>query len=501
MTPLSALQANKPLLIVLAATVTAAWLMASFLNPLGLSPDYRIRLSTGLKLAQYQRLLFFYAHKDLFPVASIAEIPADTPEAAEALLRDRGDSIVMELSNTVRAGDNGKIWLLLPEYWLFGKTLTATPRLANYGLFAIAILVLLINLLRVRRYTLAVFLVAFLASNPFQLFEVVVNPNVFGLPISIFILMTGLHVPIIFNSRAPSWGKVVLLALVSGVLLATVKEIRTEPVVIAGALLLVYLTIPKATVMVRVLTAGLFVGALLVTSSLWGRYWDAKLEQATDVVASVGGHVLPEGIRQAHHEFWHPIWAGLGDFGTDKGFVWLDTAAYAQVIPILRRDFGMTLNWSGGYFLDDFYDEARIYRKKISDIPEYHQVIKKIVLDTIGNDPLWYAGILWKRFNRILTDQTPVRIGVGGLTVLAFKYHGSLAILLLLGVIWGRRWPETKLLVLSAATSLTPFLIFSGKGATYYSLYHIVAAAIGIAMTVAYVRARMGRASAGASVA
>ena len=76
-----------------------------------------------MKLAQYQRLLFFYAHKDLFPVATIAAIPADTPEAADTLLRERGDSIVMELANTVRAGDNGKIWLLLPEYWLFGETL------------------------------------------------------------------------------------------------------------------------------------------------------------------------------------------------------------------------------------------------------------------------------------------------------------------------------------------------------------------------------------------
>jgi len=175
---------------------------------------------------------------------------------------------------------------------------------------------------------------------------------------------------------------VLLLALISGVLLATVKEIRTEPVIIAAPLLLIYLMIPKAAMKMRSLAAGLFVCALLITSSLWGRYWDSKLEEATEVVASVGGHVLPEGIRQAHHELWHPIWCGLGDFGTDRGFKWLDTAAYAQVIPILRQDFGMTVNWSGGYFLDDYYDEAQVYRKKISEIPEYHQVIKGIVQDT-----------------------------------------------------------------------------------------------------------------------
>ena len=465
--------------------------MTSFWNLPDVSADYRIQLSTGMKLAEYQRLLFFYVHKDLFPVASVAPIPADTPEIADALLRDLGGSIVMELANAVRAGDNGKIWLLLPDYWLFGETLTATPRLANGGLFTIAIVVLLINLLRVRQAILAVLLVVFLGSNPFQLFETIANPNVFGLPISIFILMTGLHIPIIFNDRAQSWAMVLLLALISGVLLATVKEIRTEPVIIAAPLLLVYLTIPKAAMKMRSLAAGLFVCALLITSSLWGRYWDSKLEEATEVVASVGGHVLPEGIRQAHHELWHPIWCGLGDFGTDRGFKWLDTTAYAQVIPILRQDFGMTVNWSGGYFLDDYYDEARVYRKKISESPEYHQVIKRIVQDTIRNDPVWYAGILWKRFNRILTDQTPIRIGIGALTILAFTYHGALAILVLLGTVRWRRWPETKLLMLSAAPSLTPLLIFSGKGATYYSIYHIVAAAIAIVMTVQYLRARM----------
>jgi hypothetical protein len=169
----------------------------------------------------------------------------------------------------------------------------------------------------------------------------------------------------------------------------------------------------------------------------------------------------------------------------------LDTAAYAQAIPILRQDFGMTVNWSGGEYLVDYYDEAQVYRKKISDIPEYHQVIKGIVQDTIRNDPVWYAGILWQRFNRILTDQSPIRIVVGTLTILAFTYHGALAILVLLGTVRWRRWPETKLLMLSAAPSLTPLLIFSGRGASYYSIYHIVAAAIAIAMTVQYLRARM----------
>ena len=484
---------NGPLVIALAAAITLGWLVSNFASQLAHSPDYRIQLSTGLKLAHYQRFLFFYAHKDLFPVASIAAIPADTPQVADALLEQAGGSIVMELDNAVRAGDNGKIWLLLPEYWVFGETLTATPRLANVGIFTIAILVLLINLFRVRRYILAVFLVAFLGSNPFQLYEVVANPNVFGRPISIFILMTGLHVPIIFNEQSPRWLTVAVLALFSGVLLATVKEIRTEPVIIAGPLLLVYLTIPRAMAKMRAAAIALFVCALLATSTLWGRYWDSKLEEATEIVAAVGGHVLPRGIRQAHHELWHPIWCGLGDFGTDRGFQWLDTAAYAQVIPILRRDYGMTLNWSGGYFLDDHYDDARLYRKKVSEIPEYHEVIRKTVQDTIRDDPLWYAGILWKRLNRILNDQTPIRINILGATVVSFTYPGILAVLLLLGVVWMRLWPETKLLVMSAATSMTPFLIFSGKGAVYYSCYHIVAAAIGITLAIEYAQARLRR--------
>ena len=119
------------------------------------------------------------------------------------------------------------------------------------------------------------------------------------------------------------------------------------------------------------------------------------------------------------------------------------------------------------------------------------KTLSAIVQDALRNDPVWYAGILWQRFDRILTDQTPIRIVVGTLTILAFTYHGALAILVLLGTVRWRRWPETKLLMLSAAPSLTPLLIFSGKGATYYSIYHIVAAAIAIAMTVQYLRARM----------
>ena len=52
---LSALQANRPLVKVLAVTIAAAWLLTSFWNQPGLSSDYRIQLSTDMKLAEYQR--------------------------------------------------------------------------------------------------------------------------------------------------------------------------------------------------------------------------------------------------------------------------------------------------------------------------------------------------------------------------------------------------------------------------------------------------------------
>lgn len=82
--------------------------------------------------------------------------------------------------------------------------------------------------------------------------------------------------------------------------------------------------------------------------------------------------VLPSflGKPEKHHDAWITLWEGLGDFDRTKGHTWSDVVAD----EVVRRD-GAPGIWT----------------------PESQRVLRRLTLDNIAGDPLWYAGILVKR--------------------------------------------------------------------------------------------------------
>jgi hypothetical protein len=78
--------------------------------------------------------------------------------------------------------------------------------------------------------------------------------------------------------------------------------------------------------------------------------------------------------RPQQHAFWLGIWSGLGDFDRTKGYRWRDRSA------------GAAIEAAGGpAFTHSYYDERG------------EPYLRRLVLDDIRKDPLWYAGILAQR--------------------------------------------------------------------------------------------------------
>ena len=461
--------------LVVGMLLIAGWQHHFFAHREELDTRYAVREMMGMN--HEWRFLYFLYYTGLYPVVSMEGhvrmmgepgYKRFSTEAARRVIAERGETLWMEWDYTIRAGDLGRTFLYLPYAAWTGSA--REPRLAptHVVAFTLSLLALYAAFWWVRDPVLGVAAVALLGSNPFQLQVVHAQENVFGWTLTTAIFTLALAVPIFWRRPGRyAWGLAVLL----GVLLATVRQVRPEPLTILASAAAACLLFAPASWRRRVaLTAALAAG--FVGSGLaWRAYFDHKFEEARTVVAAAGGNVY-QGPRDRHHSFWHPLWCGLGDFDKTYGYEWSDPAARRYATPIVRERYAAR----GLPPPDD-----RVLQWE----PAYNEVLKEKVLHDIRNDPAWYLGILVRRMGRVLMWTTPVRLSLGG-RWLDLPWNGP-ATLVLVGLLAGlRSWRLVQLAVFPLATSITAVLVFSGtvRGQTYTGWFHVVGAAIVLAGVV-----------------
>jgi len=446
----------------------AAWQKDFFTRASDLDSRYIHRESTGMN--EEWRFVYFLYYMGLVPVVTTqghAQLKGESGynkferAAAERVIAQRGESLSMEAGQTVRAGDLGRILLYLPYAFWSGDT--RDPKLAptHAAIFTLALGALYAAFWWARDPLLGGASVALLGSNPYQLFEVHARENIFSWGITAGVLTLALSLPLLRGG----WGRLAwLLPLAMGVLLASVRQIRPEPVAIAASAGVACLLVPRASWGRRAALAALLVAAFVATSLAWQVYFDRKFDQATRVVAAAGGRVY-HGPRDRYHTFWHPLWCGLGDFGEKHGYEWRDKAAARYAAPLVRnryRALGLEPDWP---YL--FWD------------PVYNEVLAEKIRYDITHDPIWYLEVLALRVGRVFAWTTPVRLAAGPWW-LDLPWNGLATIPLLLALALTRSWTLLKVACFPLGTSLPAVLVFSGTvpGQTYVSWFHIVAAAI-----------------------
>jgi hypothetical protein len=393
--------------------------------------------------------------------------------------------------NTARYGDNGKIFLYLPAGAAARRPTEPSVRLFNVLFFIVALEGMLLVLWREGYPLLGILLAVLIGSHPLQLYEVYAHENVFSMPISTALLMLALHARFL-TGRAPIDRTAWAVAIASGVILASIRQVRTEPALMAIALPFVYLTIPRERLPKRLALIFALTLAYALTAHAWRVFFDRKIQQATAFVAAAGGDPYP-GPRSQYHTVWHNLFLGLGDFDTERGYRWDDLAGYRYAMPILQQEYGRPVTWQGNtYYLDQSYDPRGLYKVSPLDFPEYYEVLRAKVMSDIQEDPLWYAGILWRRVRAIMSDTTPASLACGAWRV-GIPLSGWLVLPTLLAALLGRRPFFVKLLWFTFPLSLTPFLIFSGRGTTHYALFHLLTLAVWAQALMDAIRRRQAR--------
>jgi len=492
-----------------------AWQYGFTRHDAKIDTTYRITAASGMHNDVY--FVYFFWYTGLFPVSStlayqpcgyrcsptqesMAPLPGSlSHEAAEAIIKNQPSTLVMDSSWTWYAGDRGKIFLYMLDTWLKGAPWKPSVKPFHRLMFIVSLSSLWFAFWRTRRPGLGALTVLFLGSNPLQIYEVNGNDNVFGWSITTAILLLAIHLPLLTNKRVDR-RLAFLWPIGTAILMSTIRTFRSEPMPMLAGALLAYLFVRFAGEMSK-REMWLRRGALIVTffafffvgHQFWTRYFLSKHEEASALLTKVGGHPYPGNIRMYHH-FWHPVWCGLGDFDKKKGYQWEDTMALAYARPILEQKFHQYVP-SAAFFgapktFEEYWDGPEgLYKKLPYDIENYNEIIRDKVLSDIKSDPKWYADILYKRADRILTQATPIRLstrtGFWNVPLLSSKLFLPLLLLALLA----RAKMAWKLLLFTLPTVTTAMIVYCDRGIPWYGIFHLVMA--GIVVMLAYEAARL----------
>ena len=433
--------------------------------------------SMGLS-ADAPYFFYFLHHFGVFPVAA-REVPQLQPsrQAAQDFVAHHGDRLTTDLdwpTSTARFGDYGKLFLFYPDLWLRGDPGHATAMPFNQILFLVSLLAVLWAFWAEQKLLLGALIVLLVGSDPFQVLEVHGRGNIFGMPISVALLALAAHVRYL-TGRKGADAIAFATAIASGIVLACFREVRTEAVLMTPAVLATYALL-RAPWLRRLALVALFLTAFALTSSAWSRYWTAQFTRAEAFVAHAGGQVF-HAEHGSHHAFWHAIACGLGDYGGDRGYSWDDRASFhwATTYDAATNPHPLHEHWTHGYFLEETYDG--VHHIAPTDLAAYNTLVRDHVLADLRRDPAWYAGILGQRAIAVLRDATPAALSVGPITM-AVPGAGWLLVPVLAFALWRRRVFHALLIVYLLPLSAVALLVYSGRGATFYGIAHLIALAV-----------------------
>ena len=415
------------------------------------------RDAVGLSYDKAHRFVYFYYYGAYFPLATQRKNLSYNLDSAKAEINERGDKLIMEYMHWSRLGESARIWAFMPDALVRGSPEQPSVKLFNSIVFVFSMLLLFMGFWRQKWAFFGLLLVLFINTTPYFWYEVYSRENLFSLLASGFFICLGLNVSVLNVGRKLIF-KHFLLAGCSGLILGLLSEFRNELSILILALWLIYLlgrntSIQRKALFLVVITL-FYAGAKKTIRS----YFEAKFQESYSLVVKAGGHPYT-GERISGHKTWHAVYCGLGDFDTKYGHKWDDRLAYKYAVPILNERYKLGIKYSGRYHTDNYYDKARLYYIKFDEIEEYESIIKEKVLMEISSDPLWFGGILLKRIAKVLTVTIP------------FHNVGWIIFLLLPMLFIFRRWLFIKLLVISLPLSATPIIVYSGRGATYNSLF------------------------------
>ena len=385
------------------------------------------------------------------------------------------ETLEMEVYDTYRMGDRGKMFLLWFDS-LFKQDNWSYNR-ANAILFIGALLVFFYSFYLKNYKIFAVVSAILIGSSSFQLYETYMNNNIFSIAISTTLLTMGLNAFAFKNESERLKFFHCLSALTTGLLLGFIKHIRTEPVIICISVIALYLLINRLTLKSRLLLVLCLIVGYSCSNFSTTYYLDRLHDKTSDYVSKNGGDVY-EGHRRNSHLLWHSIYCGYGDYASALDYRWDDYSAFAYALSVLRKndphiwpEFDKHLKQK--QLSDYFINSDRKYKIKLEDRDDYESILKEKIFDDIASHPGLFINLYLKRVFNSLVHTSGVQLYLPKLAKIDLNFYGFgfISILAALIAILKRDSFAIKMLLFTIPLLSTSLLIYSKNSYEFYSIY------------------------------
>src|SRR3989338_2760417 len=174
------------------------WQSAFAIHKDHLDSRYRNQASVG---AYWYRYFTVFHQTGLFPIAIMdgKNAPLNANEIWDFI---KAHPKTINLFSDI---EQIPVFFYYPDAFLRKTPYGARPNLANGAAFTLSLILLYFAFWYARLEMLGLITVILLGSNPFQLFEIYNNHNIFGWPIIINLTLLALYLPILTKSKTPGF--------------------------------------------------------------------------------------------------------------------------------------------------------------------------------------------------------------------------------------------------------------------------------------------------------
>lgn len=430
----------------------------------------------GVCRSEIHNFFYFYYYLGLLPVTADLHLDHFSVEDARDITVKHGAALANDTNSACavgRLGDWGRIFLYLPKAWMTERAAQPSVIVATSLIFMMGLVAILAASFAHRRFLLGLALVVFVGSYKKQLLWAYFADNIQGLLISTTLLLLALNFRFVCQRYVAPLKIDWIVATLSAALICFIRTARGDVLPLAASILCVYLLSGQRWFR-RLALSAVFVFTLVLVSKSLDAYFDYKSRQSRAFITSVGGKIFA-GEPNLYHSFWHPIAAGLGDYGMDRGFAWDDVATYQLALPKVNQRMDRHFVVDHYFFVEP--SMAPEQWLKPETLREYDETLRDIVVTTVQEHPKWYLDILVKRVAALLASMDHIRVGwASGEVSMPFS-PWLILVMALLSVIL-RRFDYLKLLLFVAPTAFVPVFIYSGYGTVFLSVIHLIVGAV-----------------------
>ena len=416
------------------------------------------------------QFFYFNYYLDLFPLKSKVNPTIDelNKKAAKKKLQDV-KNLIMEENHTIRFGGFFSHYLYYFDAFIFDNILNPELKVFNIIFYNFSLLLLFFGF-HLNQNTKLGFIFCFLMiSNPFQVFEVYKHENIFGLMISLTILMGSFFLILKSLERNKKFLFFLTLYIILLVIILNFFYFVRSNVVIFVIPFLISIFFLNIKMNIKITSLLFIILSLNTMNYLFSNSIDNKINKTKEMLKLQNGKYLD--VPYEIHEKYFPLYVGIGEYknNLDVGF-WDDYVGNKFLLDSENIDVSIIMSKKS----NNFYN-----LHPVGFVDNFDNYFKTEILRLFKSEPFFFVELLFNRLTTSINNLTPITLNfVIGSIYIENKVISKILLLIYFFVLiyWikEKKMTEIYLSILFSTCLIYSLLFPPSLGLSYYIISHIL---------------------------